>query len=233
MIKFIKRTIKLIILLVFLAATFVVWQGYRMYNNAIQEQPLDEKVQEIQEQQGYTSIFQLPEIYQNAVIAVEDHRFRQHPGIDPIAIGRAVKNNIKSKSLSEGGSTITQQLAKNLYFSQEKELTRKVAETFMALKLEREYTKDEILELYVNTIYFGEGYYGICAASEGYFGVEPDQMDDYESTMLAGLPNAPSAYSLTDHAELAEKRQRIVLAAMVKYGYITQQRADQLSQQGG
>ena len=204
-----------------------------MYNNAIQEQPLDEKVQEIQEQQGYTSIFQLPEIYQNAVIAVEDHRFRQHPGIDPIAIGRAVKNNIKSKSLSEGGSTITQQLAKNLYFSQEKELTRKVAETFMALKLEREYTKDEILELYVNTIYFGEGYYGICAASEGYFGVEPDQMDDYESTMLAGLPNAPSAYSLTDHAELAEKRQRIVLAAMVKYGYITQQRADQLSQQGG
>ena len=97
----------------------------------------------------------------------------------------------------EGGSTITQQLAKNLYFSQEKEMTRKVAEMFMAFDLERHYSKEEILELYVNTIYFGNGYYSVAEASEGYFGKAPSEMTEYESTLLAGIPNAPSVYALT------------------------------------
>ena len=226
--KLIKCIVKLILLVVVLVTISVVWQGYQMNGRALRDQPLAEKVQEIREQPGYTPLSQLPETYKNAVIAAEDHRFRSHPGIDVIAIGRATVNNIQKMSLSEGGSTITQQLAKNLYFTQEKTFVRKAAETFLAFKLERDYTKDEILELYVNTIYFGDGYYGIRAASEGYFGKEPDQLSDYECTMLAGLPNAPSAYALTDHPELAEQRQQIVLNQMVKYQYLTQTEADQI-----
>ena len=228
--KLIKCTIKLIFLIVVLVTIFVVWQGYQMNDRALREQSLAKKVQEIREQPGYTPLSQLPETYQNAVIAAEDHRFRSHPGIDVIAIGRAAVNNIQEMSLSEGGSTITQQLAKNLYFTQEKTFVRKAAETFLAFKLERDYTKDEILELYVNTIYFGDGYYGIGAASEGYYGKEPSELNDDECTMLAGLPNAPSAYALTDHPELAEQRQKIVLNQMVKYHYLTQEEADQIRQ---
>ena len=138
---------------------------------------------------------------------------------DIIAIGRAVKNNVVAGSLQEGGSTITQQLAKNMYFSLDKTFTRKVAETFMAMKMEREYTKDEILEIYVNTIYFGDGYYGIRQASEGYYGKEPAQLSDDECIMLAGLPNAPSVYSPSVNPELAAERQQYVAEQMEKYGY--------------
>ena len=109
----------------------------------------------------------MPETYVQAVVAVEDHRFYEHFGLDLIAIGRALVNDIKAGRYVEGGSTITQQLAKNLYFSQEKTMNRKAAEVFLALELERNYTKDEILELYVNSIYFGDGYYNVGEASAG------------------------------------------------------------------
>lgn len=132
----------------------------------------------------------------DAVVAVEDHRFEQHWGIDLIAIGRAAWNNLISWSLREGGSTITQQLAKNMYFTQEKSFIRKIAEMFMAFRLENTYTKDKILELYVNSIYFGDGYYCVRDASRGYFGKEPIDMTGYESTLLAGIPNAPSVAAL-------------------------------------
>lgn len=127
---------------------------------------------------------------------MEDHRFEQHWGIDLIAIGRAAWNNLISWSLREGGSTITQQLAKNMYFTQEKSFIRKIAEMFMAFRLENTYTKDKILELYVNSIYFGDGYYCVRDASRGYFGKEPIDMTGYESTLLAGIPNAPSVAAL-------------------------------------
>ena len=133
--------------------------------------------------------------------------------------------------MKEGGSTITQQLARNLYFTQEKKLTRKAAEMFMALKIEREYTKDEILELYINTIYFGDGYYGIREASLGYYGKEPRELNFYECTMLAGLPNAPSAYALSSHPELAEQRRQTVIGQMEKYGYLDGQEEVQSEQE--
>ena len=158
----------------------------------------------------------------DAVVAVEDHRFEQHLGIDLIAIGRAAWNNLTSWSLREGGSTITQQLAKNMYFTQEKSFIRKIAEMFMAFRLESSYTKDEILELYLNSIYFGDGYYCVRDASQGYFGKDPIDMTDYESTLLAGIPNAPSVYSLTANPDLAEQRQQYVIQQMVKYGYISE-----------
>ena len=190
-----------------------------MYSDALAEKPLTEAVEEIQSQSQYTSLSKLPDMYLDAVVAVEDHRFWKHHGFDIIAIGRAVKNNVVAGSLQEGGSTITQQLAKNMYFSLDKTFTRKVAETFMAMKMEREYTKDEILEIYVNTIYFGDGYYGIRQASEGYYGKEPAQLSDDECIMLAGLPNAPSVYSPSVNPELAAERQRYVAEQMEKYGY--------------
>ena len=170
----------------------------------------------------------MPELYLDAVVAVEDHRFEQHLGIDLIAIGRAAWNNLTSWSLREGGSTITQQLAKNMYFTQEKSFIRKIAEMFMAFRLESSYTKDEILELYVNSIYFGDGYYCVRDASQGYFGKDPIDMTDYESTLLAGIPNAPSVYSLTANPDLAEQRQQYVIQQMVRYGYISEEEGQEL-----
>ena len=191
-----------------------------MYKNALDDCSITEKVKSIKTQESYSKIENLPKTYINAVIAVEDHRFYEHHGIDIIAINRAILHDIKNKNLNEGGSTITQQLAKNIYFTQEKKLERKIAEMFMAFKLEKGLEKDEILELYLNTSYFGRGYYNIKDASNGYFNKEPDQMNDYESTLLAGIPNAPSIYSNND--ELAHQRQNQVLDQMVKYEYITE-----------
>ena len=146
----------------------------------------------------------------------------QHCGIDPIAIGRAAWTDIKAMAFVEGGSTITQQLAKNLLFTQEKKIERKTAEIFAALALETNYSKNEIFELYANTSYFGGGYYGIHDASMGYFGKEPSELTDYECAMLAGIPKAPSVYSPNNSEELAAKRANQVLECMVKNKVISQ-----------
>ena len=162
----------------------------------------------------------------HALIATEDVRFAKHSGIDMRAFLRAVvKRGIFMQKNAGGGSTITQQLAKNLYFTQERSFIRKAAEVFMAFRLEQTYSKDEILELYVNSIYFGDGYYCVRDASAGYFGKEPADMTDDEATLLAGIPNAPSVYSLTANPDLAAQRQQYVLQQMVKYGYLGEEEA--------
>ena len=168
-------------------------------------------------------------MYQNAVVSVEDHRFFNHPGIDIIAIGRAVVNDIRAMSLVEGGSTITQQLAKNIYFTQEKKFTRKIAEIFMSFEIEKHYSKNDILELYINTCYFGNGYYSIKDASLGYFNKEPQNMSDAENILLAGIPNAPSIYSPYENFALSKQRQKQVLASMVKNEYLTEEEANKIS----
>ncbi len=198
-------------------------EGYGLYKNAVQEESLEAKVAEIRSQENFTSLEDMPETYVQAVVSVEDHRFYDHFGLDLIAIGRAVVNDIKAGRYVEGGSTITQQLAKNLYFSQEKTMNRKAAEVFLALELEQKYTKDEILELYVNSIYFGDGYYSVGEASEGYFGKPASEMNDYECTLLAGVPNAPSKYAPSKNLALAEKRQQKVISRMEACGYITEE----------
>lgn len=164
---------------------------------------------------------ELPRLYRDAVVAVEDHRFYSHGGVDFIALCRALWNDVCAGAFVEGGSTITQQLAKNLYFTQEKVLTRKAAEAFMAWAIEKQYTKDEILELYVNSIYFGSGYYNVRQASEGYFGKAPAQMTPYECTLLAGVPNAPSAYDPAQNPGLARQRQKKVVEQMVERGCLS------------
>lgn len=225
----ILRMVRNLILLVFTiclcAVLALVYMGWRMYTQALEAMPLDQKVKQVQSQESYTSFEELPETYVDAVIAAEDHRFYEHNGVDVIALGRALVNDIKSMSFVEGGSTITQQLAKNLYFTQERSFIRKAAEVFMAFRLEQTYSKDEILELYVNSIYFGDGYYCVRDASAGYFGKEPADMTDDEATLLAGIPNAPSVYSLTANPDLAAQRQQYVLQQMVKYGYLGEEEA--------
>lgn len=201
--KWIMRIIAAIMVVCILIGTFLIGKGFIMFQTALKDCGLTEKVHIIRAKEHYTPLAELPKMYLDAVIAVEDHRYYDHGPIDIISIGRAMWVNLTSLSLVEGGSSITQQLAKNIYFTQEKKLERKIAETFMAFALENQYGKAEILELYVNTIYFGSGYYGVYDASQGYLGKAPSEMNDYESTLLAGLPNAPSVYSPDVNPELS------------------------------
>lgn len=207
---------------------FFAVKGAIMWNDAKTALPLDTAVPGIRADENYVSFEELPKFYIDAVVSVEDRRFFDHKGIDPKAICRAVLYDIKTLSLAQGGSTITQQLAKNIWFSEEKRLERKFAEMFAASELEKALSKNEILELYVNLIYFGSGYYGIGEASEGYFGKSPDTLTDYECAMLAGLPNAPSVYSPDASPELAEQRLSLVIYSMQDNGVITEQRAKEL-----
>ncbi len=204
----------------------VACRGYCLYRQALNSSSIAEKIEEIHRTPGFTPLEKLPAFYIQAVLVVEDHRFYSHPGFDPIAIARALWNDLLAGRFVEGGSTITQQLAKNLWFTQEKRLTRKAAELFMALELENVCTKREILELYVNSIYFGSGYTGVGQAAEGYYGVPPQELDMAGCAMLAGIPNAPSAYALDENPGLASQRQRQVLRQMVRRHYLTQRQSD-------
>ena len=167
------------------------------------------------------TIDKVPNHLKNAFLAVEDARFYQHIGIDVRGIMRALWENIRHQSVMEGGSTITQQLARNYYLTQEQSYHRKIQEMFLALKIEHRHTKDEILELYLNQIYFGRGAYGVQAASKAYFGKNVDDLDLNECAMLAGIPKSPNYYSPMDNMEAAQERKAVVLNQMAKYGYIS------------
>ena len=221
LLRIVRNVVLLVLALCLCAVLALAFLGWQMYTQALEEMPLDQKVRQVRAQESYTTFEELPDTYVQAVIAAEDHRFYQHSGIDVIAIGRALWNDLKAMSFVEGGSTITQQLAKNLCFSQEKSIVRKAAEVFTAWDLERRYSKDEILELYVNSIYFGSGCYNVGSASETYFGKEPKDMTDSECTMLAGIPNAPSVYDPTANPDLALQRQRQVVERMVAEEFLT------------
>ena len=226
--KAIKRILKFIFLIILIFIIFIGYKGYKMYKQATAEMPIDKKIEEIRSKNNYIKLNETTKTFQNAIIAVEDHRFYEHKGIDLISTTKAFFTNIRNKEIIAGGSTITQQLAKNMYFTQKKEFSRKFAEIFVVSYLEDNYKKDEIFELYINTIYYGNGNYGIGNASMGYFNKKPSELTDNEATILAGLPNAPSAYSLTNHKELAVKRQKQVLDAMIKYKYITKEEAKKI-----
>lgn len=221
----------LLIVLLYAAASFGILigvKGYRMYEDAISQMPLEDRVESIREGEDFTHYSELTEFYIKAVISVEDHRFMNHFGLDPVAICRAAWRDIRAGSFKEGGSTITQQLAKNMLFTQEKTVERKVAEIFAVFDIEEEYSKEEIFELYVNTSNFGSGYNGIYAASIGYFDKLPSELSDYESAVLAGVPNAPSLYSPDVSLKLASQRVGEVLQSMVREKTLTQEEADKI-----
>lgn len=233
MIKALKRLIRFILIILIAAAGIIIYMGHNKYKSATKELTLDKAVSEIRMDENFTELSDIPEIYKNALIAVEDRRFYYHNGIDVIGLFRAVITDIKERALVEGGSTITQQLAKNIYFEMDNSPWRKVAEIFVAFDIEEEYSKDEILELYINGIYYGDGYYNIYDAANGYFGKIPSELSDYEATLLAGIPNAPSVYSLTKNPELAEKRQDKVLKNMVVCGYLSEEESDEIKKKRG
>lgn len=228
MVKILKKIIFIVVLISMSIALLFIGNGYNMYKEAIEKASVEDKITEIKGKENYTDFSELPQLYKNAVIAVEDHRFYKHNGIDIIAIGRSAFNDIKAMSFVEGGSTITQQLAKNIYFTQEKKIERKIAEVFMAFEIEKNCDKDEILELYLNTSYFGDGYYTPKEACRGYFNKELNEMTDYECILLAGIPNAPSVYAPTKNPDLAKQRQRQVMKKMIEYGYLTEEEADNI-----
>lgn len=224
--KLFRKILILIILLLVVAASIVFFIGFGYYANAVKEKSLANRVEEIISQKNYTPFDQLSQNYINAVIAVEDRRYYEHGAIDPIGITRAFYTNIRDQKFDEGGSTITQQVAKNVVFDQNQNILRKLGEVFAAYDLEKNYSKDEIFALYVNSSYFGDGYYCIYDASQGYYHKNPKDLTLAEATMLAGVPNAPSVYAPTVNPDLARKRQKHVLNKMVEYGYITQEEAD-------
>lgn len=223
--KFIRRLLLAILILIVLICSGALLIGKVYYNHALKEKPLLTRVDEVTGKTNFVKFEAMSADYRNAVISVEDHRFYDHGPVDFIAIGRAIFSNVKNGELQEGGSTITQQLAKNLVFNQDKTLVRKIGEIFAAHDLEKNYSKKEIFELYVNTAYFGNGYYGIYDASYGYYNKAPKDLNLSESSMLAGIPNAPSVYAPNVNPDLAKKRQAHVLSKMVEYGYITQEQA--------
>lgn len=163
----------------------------------------------------------LPRHVPGAVIAVEDRRFYDHHGVDPRALLRALVVNLQAGEVSQGGSTITQQVAKNLFLTPDRTLPRKIREALLAIKLEQRFTKDEILTLYLNRVYFGAGTYGIEAAAERYFGRPAKDLTVYQAAMLAGLLKAPSRYNPVRDPDLAKTRTEVVLSTMVDTGVLT------------
>ena len=172
------------------------------------------------------SLQDLPPHLPHAVIAIEDRRFYSHPGIDPIGLVRALAQNLLKGGVRQGGSTITQQLAKNLFLSHERTLKRKIQEAMLALWLEHELSKDEILSAYLNRVYLGSGAYGVDAAARRYFDKPASDVSLQEAAVLAGLLKAPSHYSPLHAPKAAYKRAQIVLQAMVREGFITQTQAE-------
>jgi penicillin-binding protein 1A len=168
---------------------------------------------------------ELPAYLPQAFIAIEDRRFYSHHGVDPVGIARALAANILRRGVSQGGSTLTQQLAKNLFLTQERTIGRKVQELVLALWLEHKFTKTQILELYLNRVYFGAGAYGVEAAAQRYFGKSARKVTLGEAAMLAGLVKSPSRLAPTHNADGAQRRGQIVLAAMADLGVITDRAA--------
>lgn len=227
--KFIRRLLLFILVIIIIVGSVLYLNGNKLYKEKLSEISLENKVYSVREDSNFVKLSSLPTYYKDAVVSVEDRRFYSHGTIDFIALARATFSNIKQKDFKEGGSTITQQTAKNLYLIEEKDVSnRKVAEFLIGRDLEKKYNKDEILELYVNTIYFGDGYYGIQEASKGYFGKDAKDLTLYEATMLAGVPNAPSLYAPTVNFHLTQSRQKKVVSSMVETGTLSQEEADKL-----
>ncbi len=217
MTKFLKKLMKFAVILAILAVAAIMAAGWFGYKQAIAHTPLSQRVEEVRDDADYVPLNEIQKDFTDSIVAIEDRRFYEHGPIDIIALVRAAIVNIREGEPVQGGSTLTQQVAKNLYFSQDKTFLRKAAEIFVARDLEEQYTKDEILELYVNVIYYGDGNYGIGEASNDYFHKTPAELTFDEATLLAGLPQAPSAYALSTNYDRAKIRQTAVIEALEEY----------------
>ena len=200
-----------------------------MYSSALANMDLDTKLKSLEENTEYYIYYEdIPKDFINAIVAVEDHRFFEHKGIDIISLARAIFVNITNGSLSQGGSTITEQLSKNIYFTQDQTFTRKIADVFMASYLEENLSKEKILELYINTSFFGNNSTGLGQASHTYFNKDPKDLTLYECVLLAGVPNAPSIYNPIANMKKCIQRQNQVIKAMLKNNYIDEDTANKI-----
>ncbi|MCB8591532.1 transglycosylase domain-containing protein [Faecalibacillus intestinalis] len=193
-----KLLFKMIIILLVIITGFCGYYGYlgyQIYQDKIQEQFLSERVNQLKSKEDYVTLDQISPIYKEAVLESEDRRFYQHGPVDYYGLARAMLTNLTTFSFKEGGSTITQQLSKNLCLSFEKNLSRKFAEVFIARDLEKMYSKDEILEMYLNITYLGEGNYGIQAASQYYYHIDAIDLNKQQSDILVKTLKRPSVYN--------------------------------------
>ncbi|PYM71777.1 MAG: penicillin-binding protein [Candidatus Rokuibacteriota bacterium] len=199
-------------------------QGTKIYDDN------DEPMTELHvERRILVPLAQIPQSLRDAILATEDRRFYSHWGIDPIGVARAVIQNYRRGRIVEGGSTITQQLTKVLFLTPDKSLERKLKEAVLALELERRYSKDRILEMYLNQVYFGHGSYGVEAAARTFFGKPVSELSVKESALIAGLPRAPSNYSPFDRADAAKRRREVVLRRMVDFGVLKDEESKRLA----
>jgi len=199
-------------------------QGTKIYDDN------DEPITELHvERRILVPLAQIPQSLRDAILATEDRRFYSHWGIDPVGVARAIIQNYRRGRIVEGGSTITQQLTKVLFLTPDKSLERKIKEAVLALELERRYSKDRILEMYLNQVYFGHGSYGVEAAARAYFGKSVSELTVRESALIAGLPRAPTNYSPFDRPEAAKRRREVVLRRLVDFGSIKDEEAKRLA----
>src|SRR5438067_8128415 len=204
--------------------TFQPLVGTKIYDDN------DELITELHvERRIFVPLAHVPQSLRDAVIATEDKRFYSHFGVDPIGIVRALYQNYRRGRIAEGGSTITQQLTKVLFLTPDKSVERKLKEAVLALELERRYSKDRILEMYLNQVYFGQGSYGVEAAARTYFGKSVSELTVRESALIAGLPRAPTNYSPFDRPEAAKRRREVVLRRLVEFGSIKDEEAKRLA----
>lgn len=231
--KVIRKIVLIGVLFSFLMMSLITYQGYKEYHTVVSDVPIEEKINKLKKD-NFSDYDEIAPLFLDAIRVTEDARFylRDSP-LDRIAIVRAIKVNIKQRGFYEGGSTIPQQLAKNLYFDHSASLKRKVSEYFIARDIMRLYNHNEILSFYVNSIYYGDGYTGITSASRGYFNVLPLELDDFQASILAGLPQAPSIYQLSTNYEGALKRQNHVLNRLVDEHIITEEEKIEILLLGG
>lgn len=221
MLKFLNRvllkTVRTIVGACALVCIAVGASGVITANKLLTEKPFETVIEEIRSNEWYVPIDQINKTFLDAIVSVEDNCFYDHNGINIKSILRAVKTNLEKKEFAEGGSTISQQLVKNMYLSQKKTITRKIQEAIITIQLEKKYSKEEILELYVNIIYYGNNSYGIGQAANKFYGKTPLDIDFNEATWLAGMPQAPSIYSKEEYIDRGKERQAQVINAMIKF----------------
>ena len=224
--KKITRLFGILILVALTALVTLFGQGYIRYKRELEALPLEAAVSAYSKDPDYVPFDQIDEDFVNAVIAVEDKRYFKRSGYDLIALCRALYHNFLAGGMVEGGSTISEQIAKNLYMDgYVNGLEEKTAEIFIMLELEKVFSKEELFALYANMNYYGDGYWGIRAAAEGYFGADPSDLSLGQASMLAGIPNAPAIYQLSTGYEGARSRQEWVLLTMCNNGYISEAEA--------
>ncbi len=228
--KKIGRMLFILVMVCVFALAGIALYGYKEYRSYSTQAPITTLVDQVESDPTFVSYGELPKTLVRATVSIEDRRFFEHDGVDYKGLARALASQVLPGLLKSGGSTITQQLAKNLYGTYDSNLQWKTAEFYFAKELEGRYSKEEIFALYVNVINYGNGYSGIYEASQGYFGQVPEDLTDAQCTILAGIPQSPATYELTsaENVQKAKARQKLVLEAMMDKKYLNQPQVDKI-----